>query len=198
MKRFTYLIVILLLAANSFAQGHFILAFSGNGQEHMNINVMTATIGGVNLEAGDEIASFDGTICCGKAILVQPIIFGTTGTYPTIAASKDDGTTNGYTVGHTITYKFWDSSKNHEISGISAEYFDPATALPTIAPTYTANGSAFVKLSVAVPVNQAPVANAGPDQSPNENTLVTLDGSASSDPDSDPSPIHGSLRQELH
>ena len=69
MKRFTYLFVILLFAANSFAQGHFVVAFTGNGQDHMNINVVTATIGGVALEAGDEIAAFDGTICCGKVTL---------------------------------------------------------------------------------------------------------------------------------
>ena len=34
-------------------------------------------------------------------------------------------------------------------------------------------------------VNQAPTANAGPDQTKNENTLVTLDGSGSQDPDLD-------------
>lgn len=34
-------------------------------------------------------------------------------------------------------------------------------------------------------VNKPPVANAGPDQSPNENTLVTLDGSGSTDGDGD-------------
>ena len=73
MKRLTYLIAVLLLAANSFAQGHFVVAFPGNGQDHMNIFVLTATIGGVPLKAGDEIAAFDDTICCGKAILVQPI-----------------------------------------------------------------------------------------------------------------------------
>ncbi|MDP2337610.1 MAG: PKD domain-containing protein [Bacteroidota bacterium] len=186
MKRFTYLILILLLTANSFAQGHFVLAFSDIGQDHMTINVLTATIGGVAMEAGDEIAAFDGTICCGKVILTQPIVFSDINTSVAIAASRDDGSGNGYTTGHTIIYKFWDASKSKEILGISTEYFDPITGFATTAPTYTIGETAFVKLTVAAPVNQTPVSNAGPDQSVNEGDPVNLDGSASSDPDSDP------------
>ena len=148
MKRITYFLAILLLSANSFAQGHFVLAFEGFGQDHMNINVVTATIGGVALEAGDEIAAFDGTICCGKVILTQAIVLTVPATFAAIAASrKDDGSSNGYTIGHAITYKFWDSSTSKEFSGITAEYLDPVSGLPTPAPTYSINGSAFVKLS---------------------------------------------------
>ncbi|HOY51874.1 MAG TPA: hypothetical protein PLX49_08915, partial [Prolixibacteraceae bacterium] len=43
---------------------HFIPAFEGNGQDHMNIYVIGADISGIPLEAGDEIAAFDGEICC--------------------------------------------------------------------------------------------------------------------------------------
>ncbi|MDP3912981.1 MAG: PKD domain-containing protein, partial [Bacteroidota bacterium] len=190
MKTYIYLITLLLFAGNSFAQGHFIPAFTGNGQDHMNLNVVTATIGGVALKAGDEIAAFDGAICCGKVTLTQQIIMTNPVTFAIIAASrKDDGLSNGYTVGNAITYKFWDASWNNgtgrELSGISTEYFDN-TGATIAAPTYTINGTAFVRLTFAQSINQAPTANAGSDQSVNEGVIVTLDGTTSNDPDSDP------------
>ncbi|MBW8334182.1 MAG: hypothetical protein K0M40_19350, partial [Prolixibacteraceae bacterium] len=185
MKRITYFLAILFLTVNSFAQGHFVVAFSGKGIDHMNITVITAAIGGINLEAGDEIAVFDGTICCGKAIISGPIDINSKITFAAIAASKeDDGLSNGYIVGNPIIYKFWDSSENREISGIPAEYLDPEDGSTLTAPNFSINGSAFVKLSA--PANQTPAADAGDDQSLNEGDEVILDGSGSSDSDSDP------------
>lgn len=160
MKRLTYLIAVFLLAVNSFAQGHFVVAFPGNGQDHMNIFLLTVTIEGVPLEAGDEIAAFDDTICCGKVILIQPVNINNNKTFIDIKASrKDYGQSNGFSIGNTITYKFWDSRKKIEISGITAEYYDPPTGLPTFAPTYSPSGSAFVKLTVDTPVNRDRVSN---------------------------------------
>jgi hypothetical protein len=189
MKRWTFLTAILIaifnFSGNSFGQGHFVLSYTGNGQDQMNINVVEANIGGVALEAGDEIAAFDGTFCCGKTTLVQPILFSNPGTFVSIAASKADvGVSNGYTVGHPITIKFWDSSKRKEMSGITANFINTSGATIT-APTYTVGVSAFVKLSVAALPNQTPVSNAGVDQSINEGVIVTLDGTGSSDPDYD-------------
>jgi len=165
------------------AQVHFVPAFSGNGNDHMNISVATATLSGINLEVGDEIAAFDGSICCGIVILKKSISFSDFLSYGAIAASRADaGLSNGYTPGNTITYKFWDSSASKEYSGIVAEYLDPQTGKTISAPTYTIGGLAIVKLSFLA-VNQTPVANAGADQIVNEGVLVTLDGTGSADPD---------------
>lgn len=176
MKKLAYLIVAFLLASNSFAQGHFVVAFTGNGQDHMNIFLVTASIGDVALEAGDEIAAFDGTICCGKITLNQSIDINNNSTFIDIKASrKDNGLTNGYTSGNAITYKFWNSKKDSEISGIVAEYFDPLTGLPTDAPTYSESGSAFVKLTVPAPNNRSADSNSGMGQSGNQDENVNID-----------------------
>ena len=189
MKRWTLLTAILIatfsLATNSFGQGHFVPAYSGNGQDQMNINVVEAMIGGVALGAGDEIAVFDGTICCGKAVLLKPIVFSNPSTYISIAASKAEvGMTNGYKVGNPISFKYWDSSKRKEMSGIASNFIN-TNGVTITAPTFTIGASAFVKLSVAALPNQSPVSNAGIDQSVNEGSVVTLNGSGSSDPDYD-------------
>ena len=187
MKRVNCLIVfILLAAANVFAQGHFQVSYDGNGQDHMTIYIVSATIGGVDLVAGDEIAAYDGTICSGKTILKKSIIISDKNTFEKLTPSKkEDGMSNGYTIGNNITFKMWDSVKSKELSGITAEFINPANGQTITPPTYTPGETAFVKLSVTSSVNKTPVSNSGADQSVNEKDIVTLDGTASSDPDGD-------------
>lgn len=187
MKRLSLLIVVLFFVFGSFAQGHFVLAFSDIGQDHMNINVVSATINGIALQAGDEIATFDGAVCCGKSVLQKPIVMTDKNSFAVLNASRrDDGESNGYTPGNAIKFRIWDSDKNMELSGITAEFINPANGQTINAPTYSPGETAFVKLTAVVAdENKTPVPKAGDDQSVNEGEMVSLNGSGSSDEDGD-------------
>ena len=120
--------------------GHFQTVWTGNGYYQMNINMLEAKLSGVNLEAGDEIAAYDGSLCVGVVRI--------TGAYTTLSmvASKDDGTLapskNGYTEGDAILLKYWDASRSKEVI---ATINDNGRNL--YSPTYLAGGSVFVRLS---------------------------------------------------
>ncbi len=85
---------------------------------------------------------------------------------------------------------------------------NPKSPTPTITATLTgtygvqllvwdglAYGVDTMMVTVVNKVNQPPVANAGPDQNVAANTLVTLDGRGSTDPDNWPSPLSYSWAQ---
>jgi len=122
--------------------GHFQPAFINNGINHMNINILGATIGGSSLIAGDEIAAFDGSICVG-VLRITDASFSS----GSIAASQAfDGLANGYTVGHSITLKFWDIVNSKEYSPVNIYDGDGQI----YSPVYTDRGSTFVRLSTQI------------------------------------------------
>jgi len=129
------------------AQTHFVKVWSGNGVDHMNINLVTAKQDAQDLQEGDEVGIFDGSLCVGVGVLTGPLSLGK---ILPVAVSLNDGSGNGYTVGHDITYKFWDQSASAEITPVNPTYY-------TNNPSWSSDGkfvvgtTAFVDLLATIP-----------------------------------------------
>ena len=81
MKKFYLILALLWQLGNLAAQTHFQPAFEGNGQDHMNIYIVESMIEGADMQAGDEIAVFDGDVCAGVFVLTEPLVDNTLGYY---------------------------------------------------------------------------------------------------------------------
>ena len=90
---------------------HF--TFASNTGCTYSLVIQAATIGGVSLEAGDEIGVFDGDLCVGAACWTDPL---------GLTAWCDDTQTasvvDGYVCGNAMSFKIWDNS--------AQDYCDPA------------------------------------------------------------------------
>jgi len=92
------------------ATSHFTPAFSGNGVDHMNINL----VGLHNniFQAGDELAIFDGATCVGAATLMPHHLESQT---ISIATSATDNLgMPGFTEGNPFVLKLWNSKNSQE------------------------------------------------------------------------------------
>ncbi|MCF7920381.1 MAG: FG-GAP-like repeat-containing protein, partial [Candidatus Cloacimonetes bacterium] len=104
---------------------HFIPVYEGNGYNNMAFNIVAASINGIFLETGDEIAVFDDELCVG-ALILESDITGEVSDMVQFTASADDPETvdiDGFIATHTIIYKFWDASTETEISDVAVEYY---------------------------------------------------------------------------
>ena len=85
--------------------------------------MLTAKIDGNDMQVGDEIGIYDGTLCVGAGKLTQ-ILNGST-IYLGIKASKDDPNSqeiDGFTEGHSASFRVWDVSEQTEISSVEITY----------------------------------------------------------------------------
>jgi parallel beta-helix repeat protein len=95
---------------------HFKTVWEGlNGLNHMNINVVSATLENVPLSVDDEIAAFSGLKCVGTTKLTKSIVSSDNTTFLSILASQDDGSGNGFSDNDTIVFKIWDSKTQSEL-----------------------------------------------------------------------------------
>ncbi|KAF0237180.1 MAG: alkaline [Prolixibacteraceae bacterium] len=93
------------------AATHFKPAYTGNGLDHVNINMVGLPLN--IFKSGDELAVFDGGICVGATKVTQGNI--TSQTISVVASSKDNQGMPGFTEGNPFTLKYWDSAQNTEI-----------------------------------------------------------------------------------
>lgn len=111
------LLLALLFPLFGFGQSHFTPAIN-NGTGNWHIYPVLANLDGVALEAGDEIALFDGNVCVGARTLTAAL----DGSY-TLAVGNDwiayekNGAAIGYTGDNTYSWRCWDASASVEYTG---------------------------------------------------------------------------------
>jgi chitinase len=119
---------------------------------------------------------------------------GTDQTVPLKTIARLDGSMSLSTTGAPLVYQWHvDSAPAGSTAFLSSTSAAMPTLLPNVEGTYTLSLIVRDNSCVSAPslvhvssVNSAPVANAGPNQSSPRRSVVTLDGSASSDPNGDP------------
>ncbi len=90
---------------------HFIPVWDGNGLDHMNFYVTSATLGEVPLKVGDEIGVFSGQQCVGYGVVTRNNLIS-------LIASLDDPTTpekDGFEEGESIELRAWIAANDQEV-----------------------------------------------------------------------------------
>jgi len=127
------------------APTHFIPAFTGNGTDHMNINLVNLAESGI--VDGDEIGVFDRDICVGSAKISNLKSYIVNRNSISIPVSAEDGfeLNNGYSVGNPITVKLFRNGK---------EYSVVIEQLNKSQPFFEKGGSLFAQLALPTGIEQ--------------------------------------------
>lgn len=133
---------------------HFATVWAGeNGQDHMNILIISAFLDLQTLNANDEIAVFSGSKCVGATRLTTSIDPANYKTFVSLVASRDDGGNNGFTDNDNIVFKTWNNTTQKETVFSSAVYrSDKATWLTS--GKYVAGATSVVELNYTSGIDQ--------------------------------------------
>jgi hypothetical protein len=119
------------------ASAHFQKVFTGNGLDHMNINLVKLASGGLKLD--DEIGIFDAKNCVGSVRIGPDQMLGD---QISIAASCNDEleeAANGFVLGHPITIRLYRDNREYVLS---AETFNNSQNI------FAKGESMFAKVSI--------------------------------------------------
>jgi hypothetical protein len=110
---------------------------------------------GPSLQAGDEIAAYDGALCVGSVVIdAFPVILTAWEEYP-------DLNLQGFETGNLITYKLWDQSQNSEQPALAHYAAGDATFGSGFGSSVTVNSSDFpVLLAIWSNTSEVPAAGA--------------------------------------
>ena len=124
------------VTVNSLPASFIPVWWPGNGVDHMNFYVSTATLDNDDLQPGDIIGVFDGNLCVGVGVLTE--VLNGSNLLPVIV-SRDDSFTpeiDGYTLGNVATYRIWDDGDNQEYYYTDASYISGNNIFAVGATTY--------------------------------------------------------------
>jgi len=165
----SFLFIILLLKLQ--AQTCFSPIWTGNGFDQMNFYITLATVNGVDMQPGDEIAVFDGDDCVGVSVLTE-VLPGIKG-YLQIICSRDDPDTpekDGFTIGNSASFRLCINSGTEIVTNVSVVYTSGSGV-------FSASGTAIAQLSGVTECSDPP--------------SITLSSSSGSTCSSDPLIVSG-------
>lgn len=113
-----------LMMAEPLATEFFKPVYEGNGVNHMNINLVDLAL--LNLEAGDEIAAFDGDLCVGALKLSADNL---NAGFAAIVASYNtlENTRDGFTDGDLVSLALWKSASGEKVELNNLQVIDGQT-----------------------------------------------------------------------
>jgi len=108
--------LLMLFSVTAFSQ-HFSAPSTNQGAGQWTFFTAKATLDGVDLVAGDEIAIFDGNTCVGAFVLTQVCDTVNFFSNSWVAYEAAGSGTVGYTPGHSFSFHCWDASAQTEYTG---------------------------------------------------------------------------------